>query len=312
MKRFKGLVVTLTTLILLLVLIPLVGILLVYSPNAPIPEAFTYNDPGEKIRLDDYLASIDFENFEDFKIDEKEINIFLNTYIEMGLTENEDIIVNYAYVDFKTQEFDLIAHLNVNKVMDFPVKVRMVLSSSYSEGVEMVKLDRLYLGKLRIPNFVTRYAIEFTEIRSDYLNSKDLSVTLDINQLNPYSKMVVLENVWMDEDAVHLEIGLSNFIADEVVKPSVEIVTESIQEIYTHLNEEEQAAADVILDFVEENPDFDPSSIGINSATDMIEAFLSLSPEVQNELIKDLEEKLDPKTAEQLKQWLSDFIREER
>lgn len=310
MRLFKGIMSTLMFLILLLILIPLIGILMMYSSDAQLPAEFTYPETEEGINWGEYLSEIDFENLTDLKIGEKEVNLFLQTYVEMGLPETDDLLVNYAYLDFKEEEIDFIAHADVRKFMDFPVKVRVMMNSEYVDGVETLSLDKAYLGKLRVPNFVIRYALEMSDVRSEYLDHRKLKVCIDIEEENPYSEMIVLKDIRIDEEAMHLEIGLSDFISDEFVKPSVEIVGDSIQSVYTHLEEEEKAAADVILSFVEENPTVDPNAIGISDATELFEAFTSLSPEVQGEVINDLEEQLDPEVIEQLKLWVLGYMKE--
>ncbi len=310
MKLLKGIMSTLMFLLLLLILIPLVGILMMYSSDVELPEAFSYPEAESGINWGEYLSDIDFENLTDLKIGEKEVNLFLQTYVEMGLTESDDILVNYAYLDFKENEIEVIAHVDVRKFMDFPVKIRVKMNSDYADGIETLSLKKAYLGKLRVPNFLIRYALVMSEVRSEYLDHRALKIRIDIEEKNPYSEMVVLKDIRIDEESVHLEIGLSDFLSDKVVKPTVEIMSDSINSVYAHLEEEEKAAADVILEFVEENPDLDPSTIGTSDATELFKAFTSLSPAVQGEVVNDLEEQLDPEAIEQLKQWMFELMKE--
>ena len=114
---------------------------------------------------------------------------------------------------------------------------------------------------------------------------------------------VNLKNILIDEEAVHLEIGMSDYLSEnvsDVVNPASEIVGESLEELYTRLDEEEQDSADKIIVFIEENPNIDLNTIDIEKLKQMMDEFLSLSPEVQDRIVENVRNQVDPDEFEEL------------
>ncbi|MCK5764028.1 MAG: hypothetical protein KAH05_07905, partial [Clostridiales bacterium] len=99
MKFIKGLFVTITFVVVLLIVIPLVVILMIYSPNEELPDDYKYIEKSSMMNVDEYFRDFDFGSLDDIRIGEREINTVVHTYLEYEEIDNEDIYINYIYVD---------------------------------------------------------------------------------------------------------------------------------------------------------------------------------------------------------------------
>ena len=116
MKFIKGLFVTITFAIIVLFVISLVVILMIYSPDAELPDDYKYIKESSMMNIDEYFRDFDFGSLDDIRVGEREINIVIDTYLEYEEIDNKDIDLHYIYVDLKDNRFDIITHLTISEV----------------------------------------------------------------------------------------------------------------------------------------------------------------------------------------------------
>ena len=64
--------------------------MLVYSPNTELPEEYSYAIDENEMSLEKYISEFDFGSMQNIRIGEREINIVMNTYIEMSLEKSDE------------------------------------------------------------------------------------------------------------------------------------------------------------------------------------------------------------------------------
>ncbi len=312
MKFIKGLFVTITFVVVLLIVIPLVVILMIYSPNEELPDDYKYIEESSMMNVDEYFRDFDFGSLDDIRIGEKEINTVVHTYLEYEEIDNEDIYINYIYVDFKENQFDVVAHLTVSEVMEFPLKIKVISDVEYSDEILYVKIKKIKAGLVTIPNWVTRFALKTNGVESPYLNIDKLEIVLDTEEMNPYRDFIEVKNILIDDDSLHLKIGLTEILNDSIkniVTTVAETAKDTIEEMYGRLTDGEKKSADVILDFIDDNPDLNVDSLDIDQAKKVSEEFMNLSSEAQDTIIDNIQKKLDPEEMSELKKIIEELMR---
>lgn len=311
MKVIKGLCISLTFTIILLLIITLSTVLLMYTPSSQLPSEYQYINENSDMLIEEYISEFNFGSLQNIRIGEKEVNRLAKTYFDMGMLDHPDYVVNYVYVDFEEAKILANAHLIINDVMDFPMKVTVATDVDYESDELTMSLDYVKAGAVRIPKFILRFYLKANGIESEYLNIDKLHIKYNINEINPYSDFVNLKNILIDDEAIHLEIGMSEYLSEnvsDVVNPAAEIVGENLEELYTRLDEEEQASADKMIVFIEENPDIDLNTIDIEKLKQMMDEFLSLSPEVQDTIVESVRNQVDPDEFEELVQIIYEIL----
>ena len=217
MKVIKGLCISLTFTIILLLIISLSTVLLMYTPNSQLPSEYEYINENSDMLIEEYISEFNFGSLQNIRIGEQEVNRLAKTYYDMGMLENPDYVVNYVYVDFEEAKILANAHLIINDVMDFPMKVTVATDVDYESDELIMSLDYVKAGAVRIPKFILRFYLKANGIESEYLNIDKLHIKYNINEINPYSDFVNLKNILIDEEAVHLEIGMSDYLSENVI-----------------------------------------------------------------------------------------------
>ncbi len=312
MRFIKGLLVVLAFVIGILIVIPLVVILMIYSPNEELPDDYKYIEESSLLNIEEYFRDFDFGSLDDIRIGEMEINTVIDTYLEYEEIDNEDIDIHYIYVDLKENQFDIVAHLTISEVMEFPMKIKVTSDVKYSDDVLYIEIKKIKAGLVTIPNWITRFALRTNDIESPYLNIDRLEIVLDTNELNPYSDFVEVKTILIDDDSLHVKIGLTEILNDSinsVITPTVETAKDTIEEMYGRLTDDEKKSADVILDFIDENPDLNVYNLDIEQAKKVSEEFMNLSSEAQDTIIDNIQKSLDPEEMSELKKIIEDLMR---
>ena len=300
MKLIKGILLTITFTLILLTVIPLTIILLIYSPTVEPPTGFEYIQSETVVNLDDYLDDIDFGNLSDLEVGEVEINHFINTYIELSEEDLEDIQVNYAYIDFMTEQIMVETHINISAFLDFPMRIQVYLNPDFDDGVAQLTLDRIRLGKVTIPNWITRVLLMTNDVSSPYLKMEDLSLAYNIRENNPYSDFVEVKDIYLEEDAIHVNFGLNDFLQEKIVEPTIDVISGVIDDIVPQLSGAEQSAVESIGEFIDENANLKIEEIDIDKLDEMIDIFMSLTPEVQDTILDEVKKSMDPEMIDYL------------
>ncbi|MEA3422194.1 MAG: hypothetical protein U9Q80_00030 [Bacillota bacterium] len=312
MKFIKGLFVTITFTIVLLIVILLVVILMIYSPNAELPDDYKYIEDSSMMNVDQYFRDFDFGSLDDIRIGEREINIVIATYLEYEEIDNEDIDIHYVYVDLKENQFDAVAHLTISEVMEFPMKIKVISNVGYSDEILYVEIKKIKAGLVTIPNWVMKFALKTNGVESAYLNIDRLEIVLDTEEMNPYRNFIEVKNVLIDDDSLHVKIGLTEILNDSIkgiVTTVAETAKDTIEEMYGRLADDEKKSADIILDFIDDNPNSNVDNIDIEQAKNVSEEFMSLSAEAQDTIVDNIQNSLSSEEMNELKKIIEELMR---
>ena len=312
MKFIKGLFTTITFAIVLLIVILLAVILMIYSPNAELPDDYKYIEESSMMNVDEYFRDFDFGSLDDIRIGEKEINTVVDTYLEYENIDDEDIDIHYVYVDLKENRFDVVTHLSISKVMDFPLKVKVFSDVEYNSDVLYIKIKKIKAGLVTIPNWVVKFILKTNEVESPYLNIDKLEIVLDTEKMNPYGDFIEVKNILIDDDSLHVKIGLTEVLNDSIksiVNTVVETSKDTIEEMYGRLTDGEKKSADIILDFIDANPNLNVDNLDIDQTRKVSEEFMNLSSEAQDTIIDNIQKTLDTEEMNELKKIIEELMR---
>jgi len=293
MKIFKILFLTIISSIALIIIIPVVIAMLVYSPNSELPEEYSYVNNQSDMYIEDYFSDLNIGLMSEIVIKEEDINIILNTYISLDETLKQEYGINYLYIDLEEQGFNLVGNSNISEFRDFPIKLSVAANIEYDgESMLSIEIERIKIGLLPLPNWLVKYALKNIETDKSYLNIDNLSIDINIDENNPYSNIVGIEDIYIIEKEIHINIGFTDNLGKEinkVIKLNEDIFKESIEDVYEKLNDEEKLAADKILKSIDEN-----------KGIEIIDEFMKLNSEAQDTIVDNIKRNMSDEELEEL------------
>lgn len=293
MKIFKILFLTIISSIALIIIIPVVIAMLVYSPNSELPEEYSYVNNQSDMYIEDYFSDLNIGLMSEIVIKEEDINIILNTYISLDETLKQEYGINYLYIDLKEQGFNLVGNSTISEFRDFPIKLSVAANIEYDgESMLSIEIERIKIGLLPLPNWLVKYALKNIETDKSYLNIDNLSIDINIDENNPYSNIVGIEDIYIIEKEIHINIGFTDNLGKEinkVIKLNEDIFKESIEDVYEKLNDEEKLAADKILKSIDEN-----------KGIEIIDEFMKLNSEAQDTIVDNIKRNMSDEELEEL------------
>lgn len=312
MKILKALFLTIISSIVLIIIIPLIIVMLIYSPNSELPEEYSYINNQSDMYIEDYFNELDIEKMSEIVIKEEDINIIFNTYMSLDKTLKQEYGINYLYVDLKEQGFNIVGHSSISEFKDFPIKINISANVEY-DGKSMfsIKLKRIKVGLIPLPNWLIKYTLKHLEEEEAYLNIDDLSIDIDMDEYNPYFKIIGIREIYINEKEIHINMGFVSGLGQEInkiVKSHEDIFIESIEDVYEKLNDEEKLSADKILKSINENKGLDISDIDVNEGMEIIDEFMKLNSQAQDTIIDSVKKNMSDEELTELLKIYNEYI----
>ncbi|MBN2259131.1 MAG: hypothetical protein JW702_01150 [Clostridiales bacterium] len=202
-------------LLILLIVSPLTILLLIYSPDEELPNAFQVENMDDNKESMNYFKDLDLRDLSDIKMSESEINKIINIYVEYGMSNDENIDVKYLYLDLKENRIEGYGYVIISKMMDFPMKIKLTAETTYSDGMLNVKIEKIKAGRVSVPLWLIKKIMVANEMKIPGLDLEDLSYKVDIDGLNPYSNIFTVKDAFIDEEYLHVKIELVNLLPEK-------------------------------------------------------------------------------------------------
>lgn len=309
MKLIKGILLTLFVVVILL---PLTGVLLMYSPDEQLPEAYRVLDGTDAQSLDALVDSLtqdlSWESMDKISLPEDMANLFIQAYIAEGIAPRDEYTVNYAYVDFVPGGFTAAGHVTLKKGIEFPVKISLDVVSELEDGIETLTLEGVRLGKLPVPMFAIRQVLKRVDQEMPYVDKTIPAVSVDLNEIITFTDWVEIIGIDWTDDAIEVSWDLNIPISATIMESAVEAVETVLDEVNADLDETEKESVEVILEIVQEMPVESISEIPMEEAAELMEAFDQLQPDTQEDLIEAVMENMDPEDMEEFQLMIQEMM----
>ncbi len=233
-------------------------VILAYDAETRIPSDFRYVEDASLDHVESYLLNMDFEDRGEITLKERDLNIILKTFREYGLFDQPDFKVNYLYVDLEPSGGTVFIHTEVRGFLDFPTRLLIEFAFEHEDSQARVVINRVLLGKLRIPRALIARGLAWGEVDLPYFDENSLVARVDMDEINPYGDLVRVKTVDIDHDGIRVDYEMAVFSGFSDLAAGIR---QTLSAIYPELGASDQAQADRLLGLMEEEAAMD--SLGL-------------------------------------------------